>query len=1585
MELLPVDLRRARARAAAWLLSLLMLAGAAATPPPAAAVPDPAAAAASGFLLYKYPLPQPTCTGVGFNVSTVPYWGADDCGFAVFVMSEVTPTTLVTVSFAGADGAVFATRSASYDAVDEQWTFPIVPAGDWPSGRITAVVSVDGIAAGSTSFGNRMLGALLEVDAAGAPFAPGDPLAVSGDIAQLDAVADLAGALRTGVPATFSLALATPDGELRPVPGAPITAAADGTFSATVPGSVTAGITSIGDDPEITVAVVVTDATYADPASGTWSAADAGRAPVTLLVAPTRLGLDASYVSSVGWVQPGEEFPFRVFVTNATTAPATGVSVSLSAPPSVSFVGAQALPGAGSAAASNGSITWTVGSVPAATADGPTVRTLVVTARAHSLVQDPEIVWKDLSTTATLTYDGLAGAISSSTHGPKVIPPAGGFETARYGDKPFPVVPVEYVDLERQSNATYDNDAEKLDTVINDPGFVGSTFNLYQEMSFGQLFPYGTVPSAGIAAASFSEYENGFAFTTPDRTDPTVAACRGATAQEVPGAIGSPLFDTRIQDGWYQLPGTTEYYGGDFPVFTATTVAIDQACGPVGKAVYDAAQIADPEIDYNRYDSDKDGVVDFFMMVFTGCGGNGPSQIPVICQYFGNQTPWYDNIWPHSSSLEDQYADAATGLRGYISDDQLKSLDEVPQCWLDTTRSAYDDCAASGGPGVDSLPVFVRVGPYNVNPETVFQSASVISHEYGHHLGLPDFYNSNGEYYGDLNLMAADYSQHMTIFGKQELGWVVPEFLQPGETRTVTGWREIKADTGAIRWQRPDGTPYTLSSAAGDQNIHNGQAYALKLAGRQLIDPAAIPSGSHAWWSGRGNDFGCLPTGAHNLDVALPGLADVTPGTPVTVEFKSSWDIEWDYDYGFVLSSPNGVDFTSNESLAGYSTTRDFNPNQSSCLDTLNYGLTGTSGAWQQGPAVVTAARAPLANDYSHGAPFLADRYDISELAGEAGAMLRFSYATDPGFDRPAWFIDDIVVRAGDEVIYSSDFEASPEADRLTPDGWTRIDAADSNPADHAYYLELRDQSGFDFDGHGQSDRGDTTWQPGVFVEYTDEAHGYGNNGVDLPPSQHYLDSQPQPGDDCVAENNGNCADVSFTAAAGDNQFSDAVTAAQPSGRIDSFSDPNSAYGDGLWHFAYGCLDLVVTAMSGEDIGPETPVTGNLSADATITAGDGCAQFGYGAPANAAPIADAQAKPAEAFVGEPITFDASGSSDDRQAPSELTYAWDFGDGSGGSGQSLQHAYATAGTYTATVTVTDADGASDTASVDVTVRAVADLQVTSIEIVQNTGTGGANGKPKEGDKVRIRATITNAGSAPAEASSTAFVLDGTPLTGSPVATGAIGPGATASVEVTWDTRGINGDHVITVDADSGDAVAESNEANNRGTLPVSVRGNKVRNGDFEQSTADGSSPAAWTGSSTSAGSTTYGAGGADGSRAAGMQGTGGNAALAGAPTWTSAPIAVTAGETLTLQLSVTSSQATSAATAGLAYLGPAGELLNTVSLISVPLTTDGLQVLSRSVTLPPGVASVRVVLIGFAPTDLATGGTLTFDDIGLFEE
>ena len=208
--------------------------------------------------------------------------------------------------------------------------------------------------------------------------------------------------------------------------------------------------------------------------------------------------------------------------------------------------------------------------------------------------------------------------------GPKVIPPKETFDTARYGDRPFPVVPVDWFDRKHEA-ATHGRVASR--DMINSPGFDGSTFNLYQEMSYGQLFPNGTVPSAGIASRGW-DYAPGFNFSR-SRLQGT---CTGNTFSDF---RNTALYPERIKDGWYQLPGDTAYYGGDkFGTAIPGAVVpgagllmdIDSACGPTGKAVYDAAQAADPEIDYSDYDTDKDGVVDFFMMVFAGGGGHGESQ-----------------------------------------------------------------------------------------------------------------------------------------------------------------------------------------------------------------------------------------------------------------------------------------------------------------------------------------------------------------------------------------------------------------------------------------------------------------------------------------------------------------------------------------------------------------------------------------------------------------------------------------------------------------------------------------------------------------------------------------------------------------------------------------------------------------------------------------------------------------------------------------------------------------------------------------------------------------------------------------------
>ena len=297
----------------------------------------------------------------------------------------------------------------------------------------------------------------------------------------------------------------------------------------------------------------------------------------------------------------------------------------------------------------------------------------------------------------------------------------------------------------------------------------------------------------------------------------------------------------------------------------------------------------------------------------------------------------------------------------------------------------------------------------------------------------------------------------------------------------------------------------------------------------------------------------------------------------MTLEFKSSWDIEWDCDYGFVLTDHERRGLRSQPSPTSYTTDTGFNPNDSGCQASSTTASPARAGRGSRVSRLSRRRGRRTLNDYSHGAPFLADSYDISEPGRPGRAVVRFSYYTDGAFDRPGWFIDDIVVKVDGTPIYCSDFEAGAEADRLFPggcsadgfkvaatctDGWGRITAGAAQAADHAYYLELRDQSGFDFNGHGQSDRGDTGWQPGPLPR----VHGRGarlrqqRHARAAGAALHRLQSDPRQRLRGAAIRA--TAPTSRSPAGGDNHFSDAKTAAQPGGFINSFSDPDSAYGD---------------------------------------------------------------------------------------------------------------------------------------------------------------------------------------------------------------------------------------------------------------------------------------------------------------------------------------------------------------------------------------------------------------------------------------
>jgi len=106
------------------------------------------------------------------------------------------------------------------------------------------------------------------------------------------------------------------------------------------------------------------------------------------------------------------------------------------------------------------------------------------------------------------------------------------------------------------------------------------------------------------------------------------------------------------------------------------------------------------------------------------------------------------------------------------------------------------------------------------------------------------------------------------------------------------------------------------------------------------------------------------------------------------------------------------------------------------------------------------------------------------------------------------------------------------------------------------------------------------------------------------------------------------------------------------------------------------------------------------------------------------PIANANG-PYDAYVGQTITFDGTGSTDDGAI---VQYDWVFGDGTSApdAGPTPQHSYDEEGVYAVVLTVTDDDGNTNAAS---TTATVSPLELLDLDIVDlNVSKNGRIGKP-----------------------------------------------------------------------------------------------------------------------------------------------------------------------------------------------------------------------------------------------------------------
>lgn len=382
---------------------------------------------------------------------------------------------------------------------------------------------------------------------------------------------------------------------------------------------------------------------------------------------------------------------------------------------------------------------------------------------------------------------------------------------------------------------------------------------------------------------------------------------------------------------------------------------------------------------WDRYDADgdgdfneSDGYIDHFQTVHAGEG-----------EETGGGALGEDAIWSH---------------RGY------------------TNSGAIGTAGPEGAPfgGVQIGDTGYWIGDYTIEPEN--GGVGVFAHEFAHDLGLPDLYDTSGNTGGAENSTAfwtlmssgsygntgkprdgiGDHPTHMGAWEKLFLGWLDYETFEPGDRKT------------------------TYKLGPSEYNNTAGQATVVNLGEKEVTLELGAPyAGSRYFYSGSGD----------NLDNVMSKQVTLPAGSP-TLTAKARYNIEQDWDYGYVVVSTDGG--SSWETVETNLSTAD-DPNSQN----FGGGITGSSEEWTDLSA------------------------DLSEYAGQQ-VLVGFRYWTDGAVQGNS----DSTVPPGlqlDDVTLPGQPVDGAETDTgWTFDGFSTTTGTETDSYPHYYILENKQYVGYD-------------------------------------------------------------------------------------------------------------------------------------------------------------------------------------------------------------------------------------------------------------------------------------------------------------------------------------------------------------------------------------------------------------------------------------------------------------------------------------------------------------------------------------------
>ena len=197
-----------------------------------------------------------------------------------------------------------------------------------------------------------------------------------------------------------------------------------------------------------------------------------------------------------------------------------------------------------------------------------------------------------------------------------------------------------------------------------------------------------------------------------------------------------------------------------------------------GNAIEEAVKALDGQIDFSRYDLDKDGNVDNIFFFYSGYGQADTGDRTTVWPHQADF--WrFTTMYPTSIGLDRLYVDGVE-VRTYACSNELNASSKIPD---------------EDKPFIDGVGAFI--------------------HEYGHVLGLPDFYDTNETHtytpksysimdtgsYNNLSTQPPTFS----AYEKWVCNWLEYTDAADGETYSLPALTQPGAQAVRLRIRRPGG------------------------------------------------------------------------------------------------------------------------------------------------------------------------------------------------------------------------------------------------------------------------------------------------------------------------------------------------------------------------------------------------------------------------------------------------------------------------------------------------------------------------------------------------------------------------------------------------------------------------------------------------------------------------------------------------------------------------------------------------------------------------------------------------------------